>query len=90
MMDIHNEYLKGWLQANEKNKNVGKFIKELDKSVADENKNYYEYLDENIGDDASFSLKKKGYSYKKIADLYCCSWGTVYRRLYPFVEHKTT
>ena len=57
-MDIHNEYLKGWLQANEKNKNVGKFIKELDKSVADENKNYYEYLDENIGDDASFTIEE--------------------------------
>ena len=33
-------------------------------------------------------MKKEGYSYKKIADLYCCSWGTVYHRLYPFVEHK--
>ena len=60
MLDIHNEYLLGWLQANENNPFVKKFKAELDKSVADTEywDDYYDYLEDNIGDDASFTVSE--------------------------------
>lgn len=71
-MDIHNEFLLGWLKANEDNNNIKKFLKQLDKSVKEDysfeckgkthiikgSKNYYEYLNNNIGDDANFTLEE--------------------------------
>jgi hypothetical protein len=58
-MDIHNEYLLGWLKANEKDANVKKFKEELDKGVKKLGYNsYILYLEDNIGDDASFTVKE--------------------------------
>ncbi|MGB6919249.1 MAG: hypothetical protein WBF96_12070 [Phycisphaerae bacterium] len=65
MEHIHNETVLAFLKAHEDMPGVKRFIQEQDKQVKALNRElgtryegYLEYLDENIGDDASFTLEE--------------------------------
>lgn len=55
MNHIHNETVLAFFKANLDNKNVREALEFLNKTSEG---NYLDYLEENIGDDSSFSLKE--------------------------------
>ncbi|MHC4328246.1 MAG: hypothetical protein ACYSWW_09025 [Planctomycetota bacterium] len=63
MGHIHNETVLAFLRAHKHNPNVQRFlakqklaIEELNKELGTEYKNYLDYLEDNIGDDADFTM----------------------------------
>lgn len=54
-MSIHNESVLSFFKMNINNKYVKKFIEELNKELGFD---YLEYLEENVGDDASFTMNE--------------------------------
>jgi len=55
MQHIHNESVLTFLKANLRNKHVKAFLKAINKELGED---YLSYLENNIGDDASFTMKK--------------------------------
>jgi hypothetical protein len=63
MDHIHNEAVLAFLQAHNDNPNVQRFlakkkqtIEALNKELGTEYKDYFDYLEDNIGDDADFTV----------------------------------
>ena len=63
MDPIHNEAVLVFLQAHKDNPNVQRFLAEqkqqiqaMNKSLGAEYKDYFDYLEDNIGDDADFTM----------------------------------
>lgn len=63
MDHIHNEVVLAFLQAHKDNPNVQRFlakqkraIEALNKEIDTEYKDYFDYLEDNIGDDADFTM----------------------------------
>ena len=63
MDHIHNEAVLAFMQAHKDNPNVQRFlaeqklaIEELNKEFGAEYKDYLDYLNDNIGDDADFTM----------------------------------
>jgi len=63
MDHIHNEVVPAFLQAHKDNPNVQRFlakqkraIEALNKEIGTEYKDYFDYLEDNIGDDADFAM----------------------------------
>jgi len=60
---IHNEAVLAFLQAHRNNQNVQRFlvkqkqqIQAMNKSLGTDYKDYFDYLEDNIGDDADFTM----------------------------------
>lgn len=63
MDHIHNETVLMFLREHKDNPRIREFLKQQDKEIAETNeafdenyKNYLDYLEMNIGDDASFTM----------------------------------
>ncbi|MFC1604832.1 hypothetical protein ACFL5F_07375 [Planctomycetota bacterium] len=63
MDHIHNEAVLAFMQMHKDNPNVQRFlakqkraIKTLNKEIGTAYKDYFDYLEDNIGDDASFTM----------------------------------
>ena len=63
MDHIHNEAVLAFMQAHKDNPNVQRFlakqkpaIEELNTELGAEYKDYFDYLEDNIGDDADFTM----------------------------------
>ena len=63
MDHIHNEAVLAFLQAHKDNPNMQRFlakqklaIEELNKELGAEYKDYLDYLEDNVGDDADFTM----------------------------------
>jgi len=60
---IHNETVLAFLQAHKANPNVQRFlakqnkeIQAMNKSLGTDYKDYFDYIEDNIGDDADFTM----------------------------------
>jgi len=65
MDHIHNETVLGFIKAHRDNPNIKRFIKEqkemidrINKELGADYKDYLSYLEDNIGDDASFTIEE--------------------------------
>ena len=65
MDHIHNETVLGFLKAHRDNKNIKRFLREqqemidkINKELGTDYRDYLSYLEDNIGDDASFTMEE--------------------------------